>query len=94
MITESDDSCSSNPCKNNARCEQLETGYKCVCVYGYSGEMCETGKISLPLSPSFLFVCPYKNIGFVGCTLIRFMHFIVYSDHFELLTFFVHLRDS
>ncbi|KAM6201004.1 protein delta homolog 1 isoform 1-T1 [Rhynchocyon petersi] len=34
--------CNSNPCKNNATCEDLETGgYKCSCARGFEGTHCE-----------------------------------------------------
>ncbi|XP_006879135.1 PREDICTED: protein delta homolog 1 [Elephantulus edwardii] len=34
--------CSSNPCANNATCENLEVGgYKCACVPGFQGDRCE-----------------------------------------------------
>ena len=37
------DECASNPCLNEATCNDLSNSYKCTCVIGYRGKMCETG---------------------------------------------------
>jgi len=35
------DFCASNPCQNNATCNNLSTSYKCECLPGFSGTNCE-----------------------------------------------------
>ena len=35
--------CSSNPCENDATCNDLVASYSCACAAGYTGERCETG---------------------------------------------------
>lgn len=34
--------CLSNPCQNNATCQNLINGYRCSCLPGYSGTNCQT----------------------------------------------------
>ena len=34
--------CSSNPCKNNGLCTQINNGFTCMCMPGYSGSDCGT----------------------------------------------------
>ncbi len=38
------DECESNPCQNNATCNDMVDMYNCSCVVGYAGQHCETGK--------------------------------------------------
>ena len=38
------DECDSNPCQNNATCNDGANGYTCTCPAGYTGPDCETGK--------------------------------------------------
>ena len=37
------DECANNPCQNNGVCLNLDNGYECVCVAGYSGWNCSIG---------------------------------------------------
>ncbi len=36
--------CSSNPCKNHGKCSNLVNKYKCTCMPGFIGEICDTCK--------------------------------------------------
>lgn len=36
------DNCTSNPCNNGGKCENLLGGYECNCVEGWTGTNCET----------------------------------------------------
>ena len=36
------DECNSDPCQNDANCEDLLNSYECHCVPGYTGEQCQT----------------------------------------------------
>ena len=38
--------CKSSPCMNGGSCEDKVNSYECSCVGGYTGEHCESGKIS------------------------------------------------
>ena len=41
--------CSPNPCQNGGTCSDADEPYgtpECVCEDGFSGDICETGKIS------------------------------------------------
>ena len=39
------DSCSSNPCRNNGNCTNIESNeYECTCIPGLTGKNCELGK--------------------------------------------------
>ena len=44
------DECESNPCKNGAKCENLENAFKCNCKPGWTGLTCEQGKNNYHLS--------------------------------------------
>lgn len=44
--------CDSSPCENGGSCEDEVDDYTCHCLAGYSGDHCQTGKITL----SFFFV--------------------------------------
>ena len=48
--------CSSDPCQNNAECEDLNNGYKCHCPPSYTGELIK----------KFMYICKYffKKIQF------------------------------
>lgn len=45
------DFCASNPCKANGRCLADQSGYRCECSDGYTGENCD-GNLSPSPSPS------------------------------------------
>lgn len=32
--------CESNPCKNGATCQDVDNGYKCTCLPGWTGDNC------------------------------------------------------
>ena len=36
--------CDSSPCRNNGTCEDAMSSYNCICVQGYTGHNCETGR--------------------------------------------------
>ena len=38
------DECASNPCKNNATCQDLHLDYTCICLPGYTGKNCSQSK--------------------------------------------------
>ena len=40
--------CESSPCQNGTVCTEIDNGYTCACVDGYTGVNCETGKIAIP----------------------------------------------
>ena len=48
-ITPAPDYCSSSPCQYSGTCVHTGngTGYSCVCVQGYTGDNCQTGKIKI-----------------------------------------------
>ena len=38
--------CFSSPCENGATCTELDgAGFECACVPGYTGTLCETGRL-------------------------------------------------
>lgn len=39
------DECDSDPCLNNATCNDLINGYNCSCAAGFDGILCENGKL-------------------------------------------------
>ena len=41
------DECESDPCLNGATCMNTYGGYKCMCVPGFTGKKCGTGKYPL-----------------------------------------------
>jgi len=45
LYTDVSDTCANNPCKNGATCVDLQNSYRCDCKSGYTGGLCETGKI-------------------------------------------------
>ena len=40
------DECSSDPCKNGAKCSDNVNGYTCKCTAGFEGDNCQTGQHS------------------------------------------------
>ena len=38
------DDCADQPCQNGGNCTDAVNDYTCVCVAGYSGKNCSTGK--------------------------------------------------
>ena len=47
------DECASNPCQHGGTCVDKHLGYKCRCRNGYTGTVCETGKLVLALGSPF-----------------------------------------
>ena len=41
--------CASNPCKNEAQCNDKVNGFECQCAAGYSGTNCENGELTFLL---------------------------------------------
>ena len=38
------DECESEPCLNGGNCSDEVNGYRCSCMTGYSGTLCEIGE--------------------------------------------------
>ena len=38
------DDCLSNPCQNGGQCTDLVNGFACICISGFSGEICQFRK--------------------------------------------------
>ncbi|KAK7005256.1 protein eyes shut, partial [Biomphalaria glabrata] len=34
--------CQSQPCQNNGLCQEIEVGFVCSCLPGYTGDLCQT----------------------------------------------------
>ena len=43
------DHCFSNPCANNGTCNNSLHGYRCSCPEGFTGSLCEEGKVTICL---------------------------------------------
>lgn len=39
------DECASDPCQHGGTCTDGHLSYKCTCADGYTGTVCETGKL-------------------------------------------------
>lgn len=46
------DECASDPCQHGGTCIDGHLSYECTCAGGYTGNVCETGKL-------FICVCSY-----------------------------------
>ena len=40
------DECASTPCQNNGTCVDGFDGYTCLCMAGYTGDVCETSELA------------------------------------------------
>ena len=41
------DECLPNPCSNGGSCVDGVNNYSCICRVGYTGDLCETGKVHM-----------------------------------------------
>lgn len=44
MMISADLACTSSPCLNEATCENVNGGFRCHCLPGWSGSLCEESK--------------------------------------------------
>ena len=56
------DECTSRPCMNGATCVDGVGSYSCICLAGYVGNTCETGRFVLVELLSILFITYATNL--------------------------------
>ena len=49
------DECEENDCKNNATCRDGVNSYNCLCLPGFTGNVCQTGKLKPSIDSGFTF---------------------------------------
>ena len=57
------DECLVYSCYNDGICNEVENGFNCTCVAGFTGALCETGTFNLTLLPysSFFIQIQFKQ---------------------------------
>ncbi len=83
-----DVACQSNPCLNSGTCFSTLTGYRCLCVMGYTGSNCETGKLLLDSLDVIIFCCNpvlllHPSLLFILALLPAFvilLHFLIFRS--------------
>ena len=58
--------CASNPCQNDAKCNNLENEYSCNCTDGYSGTNCEKGNPYYFYQHLYRFILIFINALFIS----------------------------
>ena len=55
------DECDKNPCHNNGTCENFPGGFRCDCLDGATGDLCEVGEEFLLGDIAFLHLQEHKE---------------------------------
>uniref|UniRef100_A0A8C8EUC9 Sushi, von Willebrand factor type A, EGF and pentraxin domain-containing protein 1 n=1 Tax=Oncorhynchus tshawytscha TaxID=74940 RepID=A0A8C8EUC9_ONCTS len=61
------DECQSSPCLNGGVCDDLEGGYSCTCLPGYSGDRCEVNVDECNTNPCINGATCVDGLGFYTC---------------------------
>ena len=57
--------CDNNTCMNGATCVDGINGYNCTCAVGYSGDMCDTGRLKYASNASLYTMSSLKSSVFI-----------------------------